>query len=150
MLTTKNYCQEVWYQNNGKSFFALGLKNNDGGWELRNKYYKTSTSPKTYSYINRGSKSVLVTEGMFDLLSLDILLQDKIGGLDLLVLHSVAFVRRMIPVLTDYDKVLLYLDNDHPGDLATNYLLDICPQSHDCREFYKGYKDANEKLMSWI
>ena len=148
--TAKNYCQEVWYQNNDKTFFALGLRNNDGGWELRNKYYKTSTSPKTFSYIDNGHKNVLVTEGMFDLFSLDSMLQEKIKEVDLLVLNSVAFVKKMIPILTDYEKILLYLDNDLPGDLATNYLLDECPQSHDCRELYKGYKDANEKLMSWI
>ena len=150
LATVKNYCYEVWYQNKSKTFFALGLRNYDGGWELRNKYYKTSTSPKTFSYINKGHKSLLVTEGMFDLLSLDSMLQEKIKAVDILVLNSVAFVKRITPILNNYYETLLYLDNDLPGDLATNYLLDICPQSHDCREFYKGYKDANEKLMSWI
>ena len=150
LLTAKNYCQEVWYRNKDKTFFALGLKNYEGGWELRNKYYKTSTSPKTFSYINKGHKSLLVTEGMFDLFSLDSMLKDKIKEVDILVLNSVAFVNNVVPILTNYEKVLLYLDNDRSGDLATNYLLDICPQSHDCREFYKGFKDANEKQMSWI
>ena len=106
LTTAKKYCNEVWYQNNGKSFFALGLKNNDGGWELRNKYYKTSTSPKTFSYINKGHKSLLVTEGMFDLFSLDILLKEKIDELGLLILNSVAFVQNVVPILTDYEKVL--------------------------------------------
>lgn len=150
LLTAKNYCQEVWYRNKDKTFFALGLKNYDGGWELRNKYYKTSTSPKTFSYINKDHKSLLVTEGMFDLFSLDSILQEKIKEVDLLVLNSVAFVKRITPILNNYEKVLLYLDNDNSGDLATNYLLDTCPQSYDCRELYTGYEDANEKLMSWI
>ena len=149
LVTAKNYCQEVWYQNNDKTYFALGLQNNDGGWELRNKYYKTSTSPKTFSHLNKGHKSLLVTEGMFDLLSLDSMLQEKIKEVDLLVLNSVAFANNAVPTLMNYEKILLYLDNDRSGDLVTNYLLDACPQSHDCREFYKGYKDANEKLMSW-
>ena len=28
----KHYCAEVWYQNHGKTFFAVGLKNHLGGW----------------------------------------------------------------------------------------------------------------------
>ena len=142
LFIAKNYCQEVWYRNKDKTFFALGLKNYDGGWELRNKYYKTSTSPKTFSYINKGHKNVLVTEGMFDLLSLVSILKEKIKEVDILVLNSIAFVNNVVPTLMNYEKVLLYLDNDRSGDLATSHLLDTCPQSHDCRELYKGYKDA--------
>jgi len=48
----RTYCREVWYQINSKEYFALGLQNHLGGWELRNKYFKGSTSPKTYTYLN--------------------------------------------------------------------------------------------------
>lgn len=148
-LTTANtYCHEVWYENNGKTFFAIGLKNKGGGWELRNKYYKTSTSPKTFSYINKGNTSLIITEGMFDLFSLDTILKEKIKKLDILVLNSVAFAKRVVPLLANYKKVLLYLDNDDTGNIVTNYLLDVCSNSYDHRELYKGYKDANEKIIS--
>ena len=51
----RKYCRQVWYGCKGKRFFAIGLQNQQGGWELRNKYFKTSSSPKTFSFFERGS-----------------------------------------------------------------------------------------------
>lgn len=64
------YLYEVYYSFQGNKYFALGLKNISSGWELRNKYVKNSSSPKDISLIRNGSKKLIVTEGMFDLLSL--------------------------------------------------------------------------------
>jgi len=145
----KRFCNEVWYQHNGKIFFAVGLKNHLGGWELRNKYFKTSTSPKTYSYIDQGHENLIVTEGMFDLLALESFLGKKLEGYDIIVLNSVAFVGRIASHIKDYKKIKLYLDNDAAGSKATEQIVKNFPQSIDCRAVYNGFKDANEKLMSW-
>ncbi|GMN12054.1 toprim domain-containing protein [Croceitalea sp. MTPC9] len=143
----KMYCKEVWYRNRGRTFFGIGLKNQLGGWELRNKYYKTSTSPKTYSYFNNGHQNLIVVEGMFDLLSLEALLKEGLKNNDVVTLNSVAFIKRILPFLENYKSVKLYLDNDSTGDKATEYLMKLYSNSVDSRGIYKGCKDANEKLM---
>lgn len=145
----KKFCNEVWYQHNGKMFFAVGLKNYLGGWELRNKYYKTFTSPKTFSYINQGHENLIVTQGMFDLLSLERVLGKKLEEYDIIVLNSVAFASRIASHIKDYKNIKLYLDNDAAGTKATEHILKNFPQSTDCRGAYNGFKNANEKLISW-
>lgn len=84
----RSYCRQVWYRCKGKRFFALGLQNHLGGWELRNKYYKTSSSPKTYTLFERKSKQLLVTEGMFDFLSLATIDEDLVQSSDCIILNS--------------------------------------------------------------
>lgn len=143
----KGYCKEVWYSNKGKTFFAIGLKNQLGGWELRNKYYKTSTSPKTYSHFNNGHQNLIVVEGMFDLLSLEVLLKEELCEYDVIVLNSVAFIKCIESFLGNYKLIKLYLDNDSTGDIATEYLMKSHSNFVDCRGIYKGSKDANEKLL---
>ena len=41
----REYCREVHYTTGGKQFFAVGFQSDAGGWELRNEYFKGSTSP---------------------------------------------------------------------------------------------------------
>lgn len=143
------YCKKVWYRHKEKIFFAIGLRNYMGGWELRNKYFKTSTSPKSFSDINQGGENLIVTEGIFDLLSLESILNEKLEWYDIMVLNSVAFIGRISPFIKHYKTIKLYLDNDAAGNKAIQFLLKTFPQSIDCRGIYNGYKDANEKLMSW-
>jgi DNA primase len=48
------YCYEVRFKmnNKDKEYTAIGFKNNAGGFELRNEYFKLSSSPKYFTYIN--------------------------------------------------------------------------------------------------
>lgn len=148
--TAKTYCKEVWYKNKGKTFFAIGLQNHLGGWELRNKYFKTSTSPKTYSHIKLNNDKVLVTEGMFDLFSLASILKEGIDDYDLIVLNSIAFAKQIITTIKEYRDIELYLDNDNSGNITTEFIIENIPWSIDRRFIYKDFKDANEKLMLWM
>ena len=70
LATARKYCKEVWYEFSGKKYFAIGLRNDKGGWELRNTYFKNSSSPKSYTYLKNSGKYLVIIEGMFDLLSL--------------------------------------------------------------------------------
>ncbi|SHF68141.1 CHC2 zinc finger [Salegentibacter echinorum] len=142
----RNYCRQVWYSFKGKRFFAIGLQNHLGGWELRNKYYKTSSSPKTYTFFNRNSKQLLVTEGMFDFLSLATIDEDLVQNSDCIILNSIAFIDRIKVLIPEYDRVLLYLDNDEAGKKAAFSLLNQFDNVTDYSDAYSGYKDLNEKL----
>jgi len=142
------YCREVWYRLNAKEYFALGLQNNRGGFELRNKYYKSSSSPKSYTYRKRNFKTLLITEGMFDFLSLAVLEEELVMSSDTITLNSVAFTKNIGFLIPNYKEVFLFLDNDPAGDKATDSLLQQFSNVTDKRDSYKTYKDLNEKLTN--
>ena len=101
------YCKEIRYKLKGKEFFSLGLQNHLGGWELRNKYFKGSSSPKSYTYFKNGSKNLLVTEGLFDLLSLATLENELVNTSDVIILNSLSFLAQIQTHIREYHQVLL-------------------------------------------
>ena len=144
----RKYCRQVWYRCKGKRFFALGLENYKRGWELRNKYFKTSSSPKTFSFFERDSNKLIITEGMFDFLSLATIDEDLVQNSDCIILNSLAFLERIKMLIPKYEKVLLYLDNDPAGKKAASLLLDQFDNVTDCSNSYSDYIDLNEKLKA--
>lgn len=118
------YCKEIWYKNKDHKFFAIGLKNKKGGWELRNKIFKNSSSPKSYTYIQNNNKQLIILEGMFDLLSLATLDDNLLKVSDILVLNSISFINDIEKYISKYTLVHLYLDNDTPGQKEAQYLID--------------------------
>ena len=145
----KKYLKEIHFKRGAKTFFALGLENHLGGWELRNKFQKTSSSPKSYTHLQRDRKQLVLVEGMFDLLSLATMKPILVYESDVLVLNSIAFLRDIENLLPTYNTIFLYLDNDTAGNSATSKLTRRFGHSIDCRIEYKEYKDLNEKLMLW-
>lgn len=143
-----NYAQQVYYRLDGARYFAIGMENVSGGWELRNPYYKNSVSPKDYSLISTSKPILSVTEGMFDLFSLLTLYPLLPQKSDLLVLNSVSFVNRIQEVALRYSKVCLYLDNDLAGRRTTKQLLKDLPKSVDMSALYENKKDLNQFLTA--
>ena len=141
------YCKEVWYKNKDHQFFAIGLKNNKGGWELRNKIFKNSSSPKSYTYIQNNNKQLIILEGMFDLLSLAIMDEALMNISDILVLNSISFINAIEKHISKYALVHLYLDNDTAGKRATQYLINKYKHVIDKSSSYKNYKDLNDLLI---
>ncbi|MCK0144420.1 toprim domain-containing protein [Arenibacter sp. F26102] len=146
--TAKRLCREVHYSFKDKMYFAIGLQNDSYGWELRNKYYKNSSSPKDMTYINYGSRGLVITEGMFDMLSL--LERDKElrEEYDLLILNSLAFIEKAFGLFESYEAVQLYLDNDKTGKRAVGILMEQSPKCRDMSNLYKDFKDVNAWWMS--
>jgi DNA primase len=148
------YCKEIWYELKDKTYFAIGLKNQLGGWELRNAYFKNSISPKDITYIQNKNKlknnKLIITEGMFDLLS--ILIYDpellKENNTDFLVLNSTSFADKIIDLLNTYDKIELYLDNDKTGKRITQKFLENSKKCIDKSGLYRNNKDINAWLVS--
>jgi len=150
------YCKEIRYMFKDKTYFAIGLKNQSGGWELRNTYFKNSASPKDITYIQNKNKlknksnRLILTEGMFDLLS--ILTYDpellKENNTDFLVLNSTAFADKVIELLNTYDTIELYLDNDKTGKRITQMFLENSKNCTDKSGLYRNNKDINAWLVS--
>ncbi|MCH5598016.1 CHC2 zinc finger domain-containing protein [Niabella ginsengisoli] len=84
---------EVDYRNNNKSYYALGFKNDAGGYELRSTYFKGSSHPKVPTLIKNQAATLAVFEGVFDLLSYCTICQHQpVAPRDFLVLNSVSFL----------------------------------------------------------
>ncbi len=147
ITTARKLVKQVHYDFKGKSYFAVGLKNKSGGWELRNKYVKNSSSPKDITHIKNGHTKLIITEGMFDLLSILDSTEKLESEYDFLVLNSTAFLQKGIKTMDSYISVELYLDNDTNGKRTTQKLIMHSKSSEDKSMRYKGFKDMNEWLM---
>ncbi len=119
-------CYEVSFTNgNDKRIFsAIGFKNNSGGFELRNEFFKASSSPKYISYIDHKSTSLNVFEGFFDYLSYETLMQKKELQLtNILVLNTLSFFQRSLFLMDKHENIHLYLDQDTAGKNCSSLAL---------------------------
>src|ERR1700754_629420 len=65
------YCREVQFEIADKTYLAVGFQNDSGVYELRNNWFKGSSSPKDVSYIHNDSNKLYVVEGFMDFLSIE-------------------------------------------------------------------------------
>jgi hypothetical protein len=152
----KQYLKEVSFELNGRSYTALGLANNSGGYELRNAYFKGSSSPKDVTLIGCESKKIAVFEGCFSFLSYLSLAQK--GGMEnsvpmlqgpasFLVLNSLSFLEKSRGLMERNLSVHLYLDRDAAGLNATQQALRWSSRFKDNSALYNGHKDLNDFLV---
>ena len=140
-------CEEVRYRVHGKRYYAIGFRNDAGGLELRNHFFKGCIPPKDISLKRNGSDVCAVFEGFMDYLSA---MQMGIIASDWLVLNSVSNVEKALQVLGDYQRIECYLDNDDAGRRTFDRLrVNFGDKVVDCSSLYAGHKDLNEYLLSW-
>ena len=146
----KAYCKEVRFAIAGKNYNAIGFANRSGGYELRNDWFKGSSSPKDITILknHNGTQAVCVIEGFMDFLSLLELKQLRRPETDVIILNSVALIGRSIEILKSYKDVFLFLNNDKAGQTAEEKLRQAGINGIDASEFYKGYNDVNEYLSA--
>ncbi len=143
----KSYLEEIYYKiNSSKNYFGLAFKNNSGGYEVRNKYFKGSFGKKDITLIKNGSDTLKIFEGFMDFLSyIEIKGKNPLKS-DYMVLNSLSLLDRGIDVMEKggYGMLESYLDNDEAGDKATSKLTSI--GAIDKRGAYENFKDLN---ASW-
>ena len=139
-------CEEVRYRVHGKRFYAIGFRNDAGGLELRNRFFKGCIPPKDISLKRNGSEVCAVFEGFMDYLSA---MQLGIIASDWLVLNSVSNVEKAVKVLQGYERIECFLDNDEAGRRTFQRLHDCFGEKVIDRSFlYAEHKDLNEFLLS--
>lgn len=145
--TARVHCSEVHYHVAGKSYFAVGFRNDAGGWELRNRYFKgcTSKAPTT----RRGDyPTCLVFEGFMDCLSFLTLKRNPNPPHNIVVLNSVTNLAKAVPFIASHEQVYTYLDNDEAGRKTTVELKAACRNLSDQSIHYRQYNDLNDYLHS--
>ncbi len=145
----ERFCKEIKYELNGKEFFGIGFKNDSGGYEIRNPYFKGSSSPKDITTFNSGAKEAAVFEGFMDLLSFMVMRQNQQeNSCDLVVLNSVSFFEKARPFMEEHDAIRLYLDHDNTGQNYSRYALSLGNKYKDESHLYKLHKDLNDWLVN--
>ncbi len=143
------YCREVQYDLNGKTYYGIGFKNDSGGYEIRNPYFKASSSPKDVTTFNNDSKEVLIFEGFFDFLSFIAIHPSKPKiNTNFLILNSISFFEKARPFMEQHETVKLYLDRDTTGQKYRQYALSLSKKYKDESSLYNNYKDLNEWLVN--
>ena len=139
-------CEEVRYRIRGKRYYAIGFRNEAGGLELRNRFFKGCIPPKDISLKRNGSDVCAVFEGFMDYLSA---MQMGIIASDWLVLNSVSNLEKALKVLGVYRRIECYLDNDDAGRRTLERLrADFRVKVINRSSLYADHKDLNEFLLS--
>ncbi|MDX5438719.1 MAG: toprim domain-containing protein [Pontibacter sp.] len=146
--TAAPYCREVDFSINARQYTAVGFGNRSGGCELRNAWFKGSSSPKDITFIDRGTNTVCLLEGFMDFLSLLELWPHLKASASFLVLNSLTQLGKGLEVLGRHRQVLLFLDHDTPGRKVTEQLLRSELNCQDVSALYRGHKDVNAYLAS--
>ncbi|MBF9252256.1 toprim domain-containing protein [Pontibacter sp. 172403-2] len=146
---SEQFCREVRYELNNKIFYGIGFKNDSGGYELRNPYFKASSSPKDITTINNGAKEAAVFEGFTDFLSFKAIHKNQ-GNKesDFVILNSASFFEKARPFMEQHEAIRLYLDRDTTGQNYSRYALSLSDKYKDESLLYQHHKDFNNWLMN--
>lgn len=154
------YLEEVkyWNKDKGKQFFAFGMKNESGGYEIRaasdNYTFKSALSARDISLIaGRGGEvdTVNVFEGMTDFLSLLVMLKTQRLQAPALVMHSVSSFSRAASHIhkCNYKTINTFLDNNKGGQKATNRFIETFGSSVFNRSpCFAPHTDLNDALRA--
>ena len=139
-------CEEVRYRVHGKRYYAIGFRNDAGGLELRNRFFKGCIPPKDISLKCNSSDVCAVFEGFMDYLSA---MQLGIIASDWLVLNSVSNVEKAVKALQGYERIECFLDNDDAGRRTFQRLrADLGKKVFDRSSLYADHEDLNDYLLS--
>ena len=148
------YCSEIDFELYGRIQTAIGFQNDLGGYELRNRDFKGSSSPKSSTIITGQTDGISVFEGFFDFLSYQTnqkFKNDTKSRLTkvqdgFLILNSLAYLEKNRVAMEQYPKIHLYLDRDKAGREATKKALSWSSGYIDKSHPYRLFKDLNEYL----
>ncbi len=139
-------------------FRALGLRNEEGGFAIRNSFHKAHTAPATISFIRGrvpGSGRVHLFKDIFDFLSVLVQLQRKQLREDSIILNSYSCLNDVMPYISGYgySAVQTWLPNDEAGRLATASLAaQFSTEEHllhiSMNSVYAPHKSPNDWLIA--
>ena len=146
------YLREIHFTNTGnkKIYYALGMENMSGGYEIRNPFFKSSLGKKDITIVHgqdRGEVSIF--EGYLDFLSyLTDQNKSKLKG-DVLILNSIVFSEKAANLILaqSYSKVFTFFDNDKKGAETLAFFQKVPIKIISCNHLYSNHKDYNQFLQ---
>jgi len=150
----EKYLEEVYFYNKQteKEYFAAGIKNRVGGYEIRNPYFKSSIGGKDITFIKGStSEKVVIFEGFIDYLSYLTDVKQEMLSEDTIILNSASFQLSATKLIEEraYELVMLFLDNDTIGrKLVKQFKNGLDCAVSDCSFLYASHKDYNTYLVS--
>ena len=140
-----------------KKYTAIGFQNNAGGYELRNQYFKGSSSPKDVTFFDNQQQQLAVFEGFFNFLSFQTIRENKSQSLtnlpdrqvNFLVLNSLSFFEKSKEKMEEHPQIHLFLDRDKAGINCTELAMKSSGKYIDQSARYKQFKDLNDYLIKY-
>ncbi len=158
----KTYFQEIRFlnRNTEKTTFALCMKNESKGYEIRNSFFKGTIQKKDITFI-RGTvpkpPGILIFEGMMDFATIIAQRNGKPLEDDAMILNSLACLDQGSAYIRNYGYrfCYTYMDNDQPGISATKSWAEFCKTEEELihypmNESYMPYKDVNAHHMAQL
>lgn len=152
-LIAQSFCKEIHYTMGRKAFYGIAFANIQGGFEVRNPFWKGCVGKKDITLIKTMEYNEFVTvfEGFMDFLSFLVLFRrGKLGQItetmDYLILNSVSNLGKARKYLEAYQTITCCLDNDDAGRRAVDTMSELFKCVHDVSDAYKGFKDLNDFL----
>ena len=147
----KTYCR----------YYGIAFLNRSGGMEIRNPFFKGCEGGKDISIVHSIQGNVAnqccVFEGFFNFLSYMTLKKQGIKGIckaeeyDCIILNSVSNINKACSVVSQYDYIHCYLDNDDAGHKATEKLCCLYPNKViDESHLYHPHNDLNDMLKCGV
>jgi hypothetical protein len=129
-----------------KHFFAAGWQNENGSWEVRNKYFKGCLGHKGITFIPGHKKNLTVFEGYINYLSWKA--ENPSVNDSVLILNTLALLIAGIAKAKEFSSIDIYFDRDAAGHVATKEFVKALPYATDRSEAYLNYNDYNDKLVA--
>lgn len=148
------HLREVHYLNKGKRYYAFGMQNRIGGYEIRsasdNNIFKSALNGRDITFISNssnGTTSINIFEGMIDYLSVLAMTGSRLTG-DAIVMHGLGMYNRTVEIANRYCQVNLFLDNDEAGIAHTNRFIKNTTSATTSMSKLMLYKDWNLALQA--
>lgn len=144
----RKYLQEVRYSNKGWDYFALGFRNDSGGYELRSPGFKGKTG-NGITTIQGKPGTINLFEGFFDFLSACEYYRNDTPIHTTIVLNSTVNISAVLPILPKGNGLRCFFDNDATGEKCLSKLIEAGFKPENmAQKVYPKSNDFNEFLMN--
>ncbi len=144
-----DYLEEVHFAAGAREYFAVGFKNDGGGYELRNGLGFKGKTANGITVLSQPGDSVSLFEGFFDFLSaLRYYGQEKPTN-TAIILNTVGNLKAALPILRDRRLINCFLDNDIAGEKVVQKLENLGFNLKNWSQIlYPNRKDFNDFIVS--
>lgn len=144
-----NYLSEVHYEVGAKNYFAVGFRNDSGGFELRNGLGFKGKTDNGITTLDNNTDIINLFEGCFDFLSALRHYNAEKPTVSTVILNTTNNLKLALPLLSNRKVINCYLDNDSAGEKVVSKLRESGFNVKDWSKIiYPNSKDFNDYLIS--